>query len=186
MFRLPLIWLYAAVVLLAGCSSSSESSASDDRPGMLGRMWTSTKKLSPFRDDLEPREMRTRAPLDLKTLRASALVEPPAPKLPEQRRITVTLRIANQGKRMAQLEFSTTQRIEAVIKNQSGKIVERWSEDQRFEKEPGVVTINPGERVEYTAVVSTRELVANEAATIEVWLPRYESLRATVSIVPVP
>ena len=44
--------------------------------------------------------------------------------------------------------------------------------------------MNPGERLEYTVPVSTRELAAGETYTIEGFFPNYEQLKATKTITP--
>ena len=148
--RVILPLLLSSVVLLSGCSSGSNSAASSDEPGLLGRMWDSTTKLNPFDRGLKPQEMKQRKPLNLKTIAVQVSVDPVSPKLGEQRQVAATLRLTNKGKRLAQLEFPTTQRVEGVIRNKIGNVIERWSEDHSFDKTPGVVSINPGERVELT------------------------------------
>ena len=111
--------------------------------------------------------------------------EPLAPKLGDTRQLTVTLRLENKGKRLVQLDFPTTQRIEVLVRNTAGKLVEQWSEDQAFQNEPGLVAINPRERLEYTATVSTRDFAADQDYIVEGFFPNYENLRATVKVTPV-
>jgi hypothetical protein len=183
--RVILPLLLTGFVVLAGCSSGSNSDSSADEPGFFGRMWDSTQKLNPFDGDLKPREMKERKPLNLKSLATQLTVDPVTPKLSEQRQMTATLRLTNRGKRLAQLEFPTTQRVEGVIRNKIGNVIERWSEDQRFDKEPGVVSINPGERVEYSINLATREMSAGENYTVEVSLVAYSGVGATASVSPV-
>jgi hypothetical protein len=152
---------------------------------MLGRMWESTQKLNPLRRELKPREMKQPVPQDLRSIAASLAVEPPAPKLAEVRLVKARLQLVNRGKRMVRLDFPTTQRIDVVVKDSTGKVVEEWSEYHRFEKEPGTVTINPGERLEYSASVATREMRPDQTFTIEAWMPSYDLLRASASVTPV-
>lgn len=121
-----------------------------------------------------------------KKLVPTVLIDPMPLKLSDVRTVTVTLQLANKGKQLAQLDFPTTQRIEVLVKDSTGKLVERWSEDQAFENEPTVVTINPAERLEYTAKVATRDLKAGELYTIEGFFPNYEQLRASKQVTPVP
>jgi hypothetical protein len=87
---------------------------------------------------------------------------------------------------VAQLHFPTSQRVDAVVKNTAGKVVEHWADDHRFENEPGIVAINPGERLEYHLNVATRELSAGSEFTVEGFFPNYEPLRASAKVVPVP
>jgi Intracellular proteinase inhibitor len=181
--RVILPLLFSGLILLAGCSSSNSDTTADE-PGLLGRMWGSTRKLNPFDRELKPRELKERKPLKLKSLVAHVSVDPSAPKLGEQRQMAVTLRLTNKGKRLAQLEFSTTQRVEGVIRDRLGNVIERWSDDQRFERESGVVSINPGERVEYTLNLATREMSAGETYSAEALVVGYESLHGSASVTP--
>ena len=113
-------------------------------------------------------------------------IEPVPLKLSDVRTIKVTLRLSNHARKLAQLEFPTTQRIEVLVKDGTGKRIEQWSEDQSFQNEPTVVTINPNERLEYTANVATRELKAGQSYTIEGLFPNYDQLRAVKQVTPLP
>ena len=111
-------------------------------------------------------------------------VLPPNPKLSETKQLKVTLQLVNKGRKMAQLEFPTSQRIEVLVKNAAGKTIEQWSEDQAFTNDPTVETINPGERLEYSASIATRDLAAGQSYTIEAFFPNYEPLRTSKTLVP--
>jgi hypothetical protein len=121
-----------------------------------------------------------------KNLVPTIAVEPIPLQLSEVRSMKVTLQLANRGKKLAQLEFPTTQRIEVLVKDASGKLIEHWSEDQAFQNEPTLVAINPSERPEYTATVATRELHAGQVYTVEGFFPNYDQLRAVKQITPLP
>lgn len=105
-------------------------------------------------------------------------------KLSETNRLKVTLTLINFGRKLVPLEFPTSQRIEVLIKNSAGKTIEQWSQDQAFTSEPTVVTINGGERAEYSVEVATRELTAGQSYTVEGFMPAYNTLRAEQSLVP--
>jgi hypothetical protein len=185
--RRPLLLL--PFLCLVACSSNDTPPAAAE-PGLLGRAWESTvnatRKINPLADDLKPRPMKERQPIDFKKLVTEVVIDPPAPKLSEQRTMTVTVRLHNKGRRVAQLHFPTTQRVDAVVKNAAGKVVEHWADDHRFENEPGIVAINPGERLEYHLNVATRELSAGAEFTVEGFFPAYEPLRAIGKVTPVP
>ncbi len=119
-----------------------------------------------------------------KNLALTTSFEPAIIKLSENRQIKVTLRLGNKGKHLQQLSFPTTQRIEVLVRNQSGKLVEQWSEDQSFTDEPTLVAINPGERLEYAVSISTRDMVPGETYSIEAFFPNYDHLKAIKTIVP--
>ena len=105
-------------------------------------------------------------------------------KLSETNRLKVTLTLINRGKKLAPLEFPTSQRIEVLIKNNVGKTIEKWSDDQPFTNDPTVMTVNPGERAEYAVEVATREMVAGQSYTVEGFFPNYNTLRAEKALTP--
>jgi hypothetical protein len=102
--------------------------------------------------------------------------------LPETKQIKVTIKLVNRGKKLVQLNFPSSQRIEVLVKTKEGKQIEQWSEDQAFTDEPSMVTINPDERVEYPVTVSTRDMVAGETYTVEAFFPNFDQLRKTVTV----
>lgn len=111
-------------------------------------------------------------------------LEPAAIKLSDARSVKVSVHLGNSSKKFKQLEFPTTQRIEVIIRNTAGKMVEQWSEDQVFTDTPGVVSVNPGEHLDYSATLSTRDLVAGQTYIVEAFFPKYEKLRVQKTIVP--
>lgn len=111
-------------------------------------------------------------------------ISPQPLKLSEARQMRVTLVLTNRSSNFVHLEFPTTQRIEILIRNRAGKLVTQWSEDQSFVNEPSYISINPGERVEYSESVPTREMAAGQPYTIEGFFPNYDDLRTTRTIVP--
>jgi len=121
-----------------------------------------------------------------KQLVPTMLIEPMPLKLSDVRTMKVTLQLANRGKKLAQLEFPTTQRIEVLVKDSAGKRLEQWSEDQAFQNDATIVTINPAERLEYTANVATRDFKAGQTYTVEAFFPNYDQLRAVKQVTPMP
>ena len=171
----PWLLLLAVIPLSA---AAAEPSATPPPPGLLHRV------LHPFGGDTPTPAPKTRD-LNFKSLEMGLTLEPAAPRLSEDRAVKVTVTLTNKGKKLLQLDFPTTQRIEVQVKNRAGKMVVQWSEDQSFTSEPTLVAINPGERLEYTANVSTRDLVAGESYTVEAFFPNFEALRQTHGLAPV-
>jgi hypothetical protein len=109
----------------------------------------------------------------------------PAPiKLSENREITVTIDAYNRTKKYIHLNFPTSQRIEILVRDSSGKVVETWSEDQSFTNDPASVTINPDERIEYAETVATREMSGGEPYIIEASFPNYPDLKIQKQVIP--
>jgi hypothetical protein len=167
--------LIIAICFCAMPLRASEEPSSDEKPGKVSRFF----KIFRFGKGSEKGSQAT-----WKKLVLNMNVEPMPIKLSETRQMKVTLQLANRTKRLVQLEFPTTQRIEVLLRSKTGKLVEQWSEDQAFANEPTLVTINPGERLEYTVNVSTRDLSAGQTYTIEGFFPNYEQLKVTKTISP--
>jgi hypothetical protein len=112
-------------------------------------------------------------------------IDPSPFKLAENRTVKVTVTLFNRSaKKYVHLNFPTSQRIEVLVRDSSGKVVNTWSEDQSFTNDPASVTVNPGERLEYTVSVATREMTAGQPYTIEASFPNYGELKAQQQAVP--
>jgi hypothetical protein len=109
-------------------------------------------------------------------------LEPAKVVLPETKQLKVIIRLINNGNKMVQLNFPSSQRIEVLVKSKAGKTIEQWSEDQAFTDEPSMVTINPDERVEYAVNVSTRDMVVGETYSIEAFFPNFDALRKSTTV----
>jgi len=112
-------------------------------------------------------------------------VDPLPVKLSDTREIKVTVSLFNWTRKYVHYDFPTSQRIEILVKDSSGKVVNTWSEDQSFTNDPATVTVNPGERLEYSAFVATREMSAGQPYMIEVSFPSYPDLKAQEQVTPV-
>jgi hypothetical protein len=62
--------------------------------------------------------------------------------------------------------------------------VNTWSEDQSFTNDPAAVTVNPGERLEYSVSVATREMSAGQAYTVEASFPNYPEFKIQEKVTP--
>ncbi len=174
MKSLPL--LLAVALSIAATAHGSDEPAGDKRPGFFSR-------LNPFRKSA-PAERAPAARGSWRRLTLTMLLEPLPLKVSETRQLKVTLTLVNRSSKFVQLEFPTTQRIEVLVKQNNGKLVEQWSEDHAFSNDPGMVSINPGERVVYSANVATRDMNPGEQYLIEAFFPNYEGLRVQRAIVP--
>ncbi len=194
-FRLPI----CAVLFLALLPLHAEETVDDAQKkkkkndGIVQDGWlkNAAKSIWPFgkkpnEAQLAPPPPGSQAGKEWKQLLPTITLEPLPLQLSAVRTVKVTLRLGNKGKKLAQLDFPTSQRIEVLVKDATGKRIEQWSEDQAFENEPSIVTINPLERVEYTATVSTRDMKAGQAYTVEAFFPNYDQLRASKQVTPIP
>jgi archaellum component FlaG (FlaF/FlaG flagellin family) len=164
----PRLFPVLAVLALASAQAAEEAPPATPKPGLMNRL------LHPFgggKSDEKGKDTK------FKNLEMKVTLDPAVAKLSESRTLKVTVMLKNTGKKLVQLDFPTTQRIEVLVKNKAGKRVAQWSEDQAFTNDPSIVAINPGERLEYTANVSTRDFVAGETYTLEAFFPNFEALR---------
>ncbi len=111
-------------------------------------------------------------------------LEPAQVRLPDTRAVDVTVSVVNTGKTAVQLEFPNSLRVDVVVKGEGGRVLSRWSDDQRIDREPGILLINPKERLEYSAKISTREMSAGKTFEIEAYFPSYEKLRTSRFVLP--
>jgi hypothetical protein len=124
---------------------------------------------------------RPEASRDLK-IEATLVVEGSGVSLGKDRQLRAVVRLSNRGGRTQALQFPTTQRVEAVLRNSQGRIVARAFEDQRWLDEEGIVTINPKERVEFELSLPTRELAVGEAYVLEASVVNQVRLKAQTEV----
>lgn len=199
--RLIAIVLVAAT---AGCSTPP-AQAPARKPGFLERAWVSGKKgsRSVLNTAVSGAGSGWRATKDLvaspfskskktspsaaargKQLYTEIKLNPETVRLSVARTIEVVVVITNKGERSVQLDFPTSQHIELVMKSESGAVVQRWSDDQKIEREASFVAVNPNERLEYTTSLSTRNMAAGKTYIIEAAVPGYPAVSAKKIVVP--
>lgn len=180
-------------LLLAGLASVPAAEEAPARPGFFQRAWQGTRKAgekaasvvaSPFKKKSKGKEENPSAGAWRK-LEITMKLDPAEVRLPDTRAVLVIVTVVNKGKDAVQLEFPSSLRIDVVVKNETGKILSRWSDDQRIDNEPAILVINPDERLEYNAKISTREMAAGGRFEIDAYFPNYESLRVRKTVVPV-
>ena len=97
--------------------------------------------------------------------------------------LQVFVKVYNNSKKTQLLEFTTTQRADAVLRDSAGKIVARASEGNTFAPEPTMTTINPGERLEYALSLSTQTLTAGRTYNLEVGLAGQSGLSGSLPVI---
>ena len=156
--------------------AAEEKPASTPKPTILKRMLSSLGISKPAAN---------MAATGFKGLDIGVQADPGQVKVADTKQIKVTVTLANRSKKIAQLEFPTSQRIEVLVKSKEGKTIEQWSEDQAFNNEPTIVAINPSERLEYLVNVSTRDMVPGQTYTIEAFFPNFDQLRKAITVAAV-
>jgi hypothetical protein len=104
-------------------------------------------------------------------------VAPQPIRLSEVRQLEVKVIVSNAGNHMINLEFPTDQRIEVQLLNSADNVLTKWSENHAIKETPTSVLINPGEHIEYTESIATRDLTPGKVFTAEAFFPKYPELR---------
>ncbi len=111
-------------------------------------------------------------------------VDPKEFSLDDRREVAVDFTVYNKTNKLLRLDFPSAQRIEIVVRNPTGEVIERWSDDRAFAEVAGVVMINPNERIEYQEKIATREMVAGETYVIEASLVDNPDFTRTTTVTP--
>src|SRR5579862_5861388 len=114
--------------------AADEEQDKTPKPGIV------TRTLNIFRGS--PDRINKTGEVNGKKIATRLDVAPLPVKLSETRQLKVTLVATNKSGKLIHLAFPTTQRIEVLVRNQSGKQVTQWSEDQSFDNEITYVAIN--------------------------------------------
>jgi hypothetical protein len=112
------------------------------------------------------------------------VVEPAQFSLDDRREITVTFTVENKTAKLVKMDFPTAQRIEILVRDGNGKVIDKWSDDRAFADVSGVVMINPGEHIQYEEKISTRDMQPGTTYTIEASLANNPEFTKTATITP--
>jgi len=104
--------------------------------------------------------------------------------LSERREISAALQLTNENLDLLRLYFPSGQRFDFLIRDGSGAVLEQWSNDRSFEEAEGVVMINPGEKIQYSATLSTREMEAGQPYILEAQIAGHPEFTRSVTLQP--
>ena len=169
-----LLMLFMAVSILGQDIAPTPTPAR--KRGWLSRI------LHPFSPEVVPQYKDPR----LRGLALDLQITPQTVKLSEVRQLGVKATLGNLSKRPVALDFPTNQRIEIYLKDSTGKILAKWSDNHAITEKPGTILINPQERIEYSETIATRELTPNKVFIAEVFFPQYPELRIRQKFLAVP
>jgi hypothetical protein len=199
----PRIFAIATAAAIAGCASPAVKEEPPRKPGFWERAWVSTQKgtgriwdgtkstaskgwestkdlaASPF-----SKKTKTSAKAGIHQVEASVHLKPETIKLSSSRSFEATVQLTNKAARAVQFNFPSSQHVEALVKTEDGKIIQRWSDDQRIDHEASFVSVNPGERLEYVLTLSARNMVAGKTYVVEATVPGYGTIVARKIVVP--
>ena len=113
-------------------------------------------------------------------------LSPQPVKLSEVRQLAVKTTLINKGKKAIDLDFPNDQRIEIHLMNSAEIILTKWSDNHAVKEKPGHVLINPGEQIQYSENITTRELAPDKVYITEVFFPRYPEIRVRQKFLTAP
>ncbi|HEY8899582.1 MAG TPA: BsuPI-related putative proteinase inhibitor [Chthoniobacterales bacterium] len=140
---------------------------------------SSTKMLTSFFTD-----MFSSVQLVKKHSDSKLVIQPEKFSVDDRREITVTYSVINRTSKLLKLDFPTSQRIEILVRDGSGKVIEKWSDDRAFDDVSGVVMINPDERIQYEEKIATRDMQPGQTYTIEASLANNPEFTRTATVTP--
>jgi hypothetical protein len=173
--RVAVAALLLPLALISPAHALADSSASPT-PGLMDR----TLQVLHLKHKPKPKQ----GPLIHHQFQVKMSISPSLIDLSSDREIQVTVALYNLSSKYADLDFPTSQRIEVLVRDSSGKVINTWSEDQSFTNDPASITVNPGERLEYTVNVATREMSPGQLYTLEAAFPSYPDLKAQLLVTP--
>jgi hypothetical protein len=81
--------------------------------------------------------------------------------------------------------FNDSRKYDFILREDSGRKLAQWSDDQPVNPAPGYVIVNPGERAEFVGNVSTRDMVAGRTYTLETVVVGYDRMRVVFQLSPI-
>jgi hypothetical protein len=132
---------------------------------------------------LSPRETN-RAALDGSGFQMRIEIEPQKISLGEHRRVKVIISLVNDSKRLINLGFPNSQRVEMKLVEKGGRVLYTWSDDQPIEPVPGNLAVNPGEKAVYELDLPTRGMQPGDDYIINVYLPAHGAIQSSLPVTP--
>jgi hypothetical protein len=177
----PAVFLLLLLAATHAVFAADDVVKQNESPGFFKRTIT---RINPFHHDAKPADAddgkkKHGAQTDL-TIRIS-----PSPlKLSDTHQMEVAIVLSNRSKSTLQLAFETSQRFEVLLRNDAGKVINQWSENQAFTDDPAYLTLNAHESVEYSASISGRDMAVGKKYTVEAFIVGHKEFSATKTIVP--
>jgi Intracellular proteinase inhibitor len=111
------------------------------------------------------------------------LLVPPI-KLSEGRTFEARIQLINRTRKVVNLIFNDNREYDFILRDANGKKLVQWSDDQPLTQAPGYIIINPAERSELVAEISSRDMAPGRTYQLEAHIPGYDRLTAVQNIVP--
>jgi len=113
-------------------------------------------------------------------------VEPSDFSLSQTSEVDVSLRVSDASKHELEFIFPDNQRLEIEVKDSSGNIISRWSEDRAFDPKLGFTEINPSESIIFAERLPTAKMKAGQTYTLVASLANQQGYSISTTITPRP
>lgn len=185
---LPLVFAATAGAALAEVDASRETMPKQFQgaPGLIkgGFLIEGSKKRFAGANELNLESFQTKLEASPGELSLKKIRDPQ----PEDQ-INLKFTVTNGSNTGTFLYFPTSQRCEAQVRDEGGKVIYTWSEDFEFAADAGYSFLNAGERVNYQLTIPFQVLrgkIAAGAATLTASLVNYPQLKAEMPLQIVP
>jgi hypothetical protein len=176
--KLRAVAAMACSLVFASCVYANDDADSTSKPTLMG------ETLQFLHLKHSPKPAGAPAPPLHHGLQMQLDIAPSPFSLSNDREIQATVTLYNRTKKYVDLNFPTSQRIEILVIDSTGKVVNTWSEDQSFTDDPASITVNPQERLQYNATVATREMNPGQPYIIQASFPSYPDLKVEQKVIP--
>ncbi|CAN5812955.1 hypothetical protein BH09VER1_BH09VER1_33300 [soil metagenome] len=113
-------------------------------------------------------------------------IEPAHFELSKHKELDTIYTVQNNTGKLMRLNFATTQRIDLVTTDASGKVIDKWSDDRATTPQDGIIIINPKERIQYDEKIPTREMKPEQSYTVQSQIVGYPDYTVSKTVVPAP
>jgi hypothetical protein len=177
----PVVFLLLLLAATHCVFAADDNIQQKEQPGIFKR---AIGRINPFHRDTQPADADEGKKKHGAQTELTINVSPSPLKLSDTHQLEVSIVLSNRSKTTLQLAFATSQRFEVLLRNDAGKLINQWSENQAFTDEPAYLTLNAHESVEYNASISGRDMVAGKTYTVEAFIAGHKELSAKKTIVP--
>ena len=87
-------------------------------------------------------------------------------------------------RKVINLVFNDNREYDFILRDANGKKLVQWSDDQSVTQGAAYIIINPGERSELVAQISSRDMAPGRTYQLEAHIPGYDALTVVQRIVP--
>lgn len=113
-------------------------------------------------------------------------IDPENFSLKDRNEVEAFYSVRNNTGKIIRIDYTTTQRIDMITTDGTGKVLEKLSNDRSFTPQEGIVIINPKERIEYREKVATRDMKAGESYSITAEVTGQPDYTAVRTVTPSP